>query len=197
MKFFKANSYDIVRLYINQIGIAIFSLVVYTATGLVDFKDPSMALTVKGLVSLGSLIFYFSLIYNVCWECGAKDKIRVDGGKSSATPAKGALMSLFANLPNAFLALMTLIFLGVYAFFERGAAFAIFNLFMRFHQSLYLGLIQWLTAALRSESNLDFLVETILYFVLPFISVLICHFGYMLGRKDKKLFSLNEKNTQN
>lgn len=193
MKFFKENSYDIVRLYINQIGIAIFSLVVYTATGLVDFKEPSMALTVKGLVSLGSLLFYFSLIYNVCWECGAKDKIRIDGGKATVNGAKGALMSLFANLPNLVLSLITLALLALYAFWGRGAAFAIANLLMRFHQSLYLGLIQWLTASIKSESHLDFLVETILYFVLPFVSVLVCHLGYTLGLKDKKLLSPSKK----
>ena len=193
MRFFKANSYDIVRLYINQIGIAIFSLVVYTATGLVDFKDPSTALMVKGLVSLGSQLFYVSLIYNVCGECGAKDKIRIDGGRASALGAKGALMSLFANLPNIVLSLITLAFLGVYAFFARGAAFAVANLFMRFHESLYLGLIQWLTASIKSESHLDFLVETILYFLVPFISILVCHLGYKLGLKDKKLFSQGKK----
>ena len=31
MRFFKSNSYDIVKLYINQIGISIFSLFLYFA----------------------------------------------------------------------------------------------------------------------------------------------------------------------
>ena len=98
MRFIKNNSYDIIKLYINQIGIAIFSLVLYTAIGMIDSETLPMPLKIG--VSVFAILFYFVLIYTVMWEIGAKDKIRVDSGKEACFMSKGFLMGLFANLPN-------------------------------------------------------------------------------------------------
>ena len=67
MRFFKENSYDIVRLYINQIGISIFSMVLYTAVGTIELSSKLLDV---GL-SVFLLGFYFTLIYTASWEYGA------------------------------------------------------------------------------------------------------------------------------
>lgn len=46
MKIFKENSYDIVKLYVNQIGIMIFSMLLYTAVG--SFENESLSLSKIG-----------------------------------------------------------------------------------------------------------------------------------------------------
>ena len=79
MKFFKENSYDIVKLLINQIGIAIFSMTLYFSIALIE--DANLKSTLNLLVSIFSTLFYYALIYTAAWEFGAKDKIRIDGGK--------------------------------------------------------------------------------------------------------------------
>ncbi|MBR2343365.1 MAG: hypothetical protein IKA64_03835 [Clostridia bacterium] len=190
MSFFKNNSYDIVRLWINQIGIAIFTLMLYTAVGFVEFDNDTTAVAVKAGVSVFCIAFYFFLIYNVCWECGAKDKIRIDGGKQGATPLRGALMSLFANLPNFVLAGLCLIFVLVYLLSSLGGfytAFGVVNLILRFHSSLYLGVIQAVTPI--ADVPVDFLVESALYLILPLLSVLVSHIAYTLGSREKRLFA--------
>jgi len=112
MKFFKENSYDIVRLLINQIGITIFSLVLYTA---LQFDlDPATTLTIKICLSVFATLFYLTLLYTAAWEFGAKDKLRIDSGKYKKQPAKGALMSFCANLPNFILAIGALVCFLVY-----------------------------------------------------------------------------------
>ena len=60
MKFFKDNSYDIIKLYINQIGIAIFSLVLYTAIGFLE--DAGLNLKLRVVLSVFATLFYFALI---------------------------------------------------------------------------------------------------------------------------------------
>ena len=190
MRFFKANSYDIVRLWINQIGIAIFSLMLYTAVGFVEFDNGATATMAKAGVSVFCILFYYFLVYNVAWECGAKDKIRIDGGKQSPTPARGAKMSLLANVPNFILAGLSVFFVGVYVVSSVGGfytAFGIINLVLRFHSSLYLGVIQALTPI--SSPSVDFLVESVLYLVIPFLSVLVTHIAYTLGTYEKRLFA--------
>ena len=98
MKFFKENSYDITKLFINQMGITIFSLVLYTAIGFID--DATLNLRVKVILSAFAAVFYFALLYTATWDFGAKDKIRIDSGKYSVTEFKGLLMSLIASIPT-------------------------------------------------------------------------------------------------
>jgi FtsH-binding integral membrane protein len=103
MKFVKENSYDIVKLIINQIGITIFSLVLlFTANG------ANLPPVFKPLFSVFSTLFYFALLYTVAWEFGAKDKIKIDSGRYSATKAKGLFLGLWANCVNIFLAILNI-----------------------------------------------------------------------------------------
>ena len=52
MKFFKENSYDIVKLFINQIGITIFSFMLYTAVAMIE--DESLFLKIFDGFNKGS-----------------------------------------------------------------------------------------------------------------------------------------------
>ena len=187
MKIFKENSYDIVRLYVNQLGIMIFSMLLYIAIGSFENTDFFSGLSI--FVSLFSVCFYFVLIYYIMWELGAKDKIRIDGGRAEPCKSKGFVMGLFANIPNFVLGILSTLFLTI-ALLTGNAAinriFFIFNLFMRFHASMYMGII---TESIPSSLSSEFLIEAILFTVLPAISIVITHIAYQLGSKEKKLFS--------
>ncbi len=198
MKIFKENSYDIVKLYVNQLGIMIFSLLLYTAVG--SFENEKLSSTLSIFVSAFSICFYLALIYYSMWEIGAKDKIRIDGGRMEPCKQKGLMMGLFANVPNFVLGLLTVIFTslvlitgndGIY-----GTFVAIFNLIMRLHASMYMGIITEIVPSGLSEGLVDyaeFLIEAILFTVLPIISVAITHLAYYLGSKEKKILSLFTK----
>lgn len=197
MKTFKENSYDIVRLYVNQLGIMIFSMLLYTAVG--SFGDEKLSSALSIFVSVFSICFYAALIYYVVWEIGAKDKIRIDGGRMEPYHNKGLVMGIFANIPNFVLAGLTLIFLilslstgndGMYA------AFIIFNTITRFHASMYLGFITAVVPGTSSSGEVDyteFTVESILFLILPIISPIVTHIAYKLGEQDKKIFDFKNK----
>ena len=59
MKFFKDNSYDIVRLYINNLGISIFALMLYFAAGNIAKESASGFKLVISIFSIGFLIIDF------------------------------------------------------------------------------------------------------------------------------------------
>ena len=193
MKIFKENSYDIVRLYVNQLGIMIFSMLLYTAVG--SFENESLSSSLSVFVSVFSTCFYLVLLYYAMWEIGAKDKIRIDGGRMTPCKNKGLVMGLFANVPNLVLGLLSVILMS--AFLLGGgdgvyAGFLVFNTIMRFHASMLLGVITALVPSGLSEGAIDyveFLVEAILFTVLPLISVAVTHLAYTLGSREKKIFS--------
>ena len=136
MKFFKENSYDILRLYINQIGITIFSLLLYFSVA--SIEDKTLGLRLKIAISVFAILFYFALLYTAAWDWGAKDKIRIDAGRLECKKYKGALMSLIANIPNFILAAGCVITMAVVIKTDSEAALAanqIFNLILRFSES--------------------------------------------------------------
>jgi hypothetical protein len=193
MKIFKENSYDIVRLYVNQLGIMIFSMLLYTAVG--SFENESLSASLSILVSVFSTCFYLVLVYYAMWEIGAKDKIRIDGGKMESCKNKGLVMGLFANVPNLALGFISVILMA--AFLLGGgdgvyAGFLIFNTLMRFHASMFLGVITAIVPSGLSAGTIDyveFLIEAILFTVLPLISAAVTHLAYTLGSREKKFFS--------
>jgi hypothetical protein len=191
MKFFKENSYDIVKLFINQMGITIFALVLYTAIGFID--NVSLNLQVKIILSVFATVFYFALLYTATWDFGAKDKIRIDGGKYSATKYKGLLMSLISGIPTFLLAGACIITMIVHISSGNEAllsAFAVLNMFLRFISSMFLGILQGIFSFLSYNVNLRYLWESVGYFVMPLISAIICHIGYTFGRREFKILSL-------
>jgi hypothetical protein len=60
-------------------------------------------------VSAFCILFYFFLLYTMCWEIGAKDKLRVEGGRMDPAPFKCVWLSLAANSINLLGALIALI----------------------------------------------------------------------------------------
>ena len=190
MKFIKENSYDIVKLIVNQIGITIFSLVLlFTAQG------ANLPAIFKPLFSVFSTLFYFALLYTVSWEFGAKDKIRIDSGRYNASKGKGLLLGLVANAFNILLGIISVVSMIIHMMTNAqwlADMFGVANLIMRFLLAMYVGIIQSLTSAL--AGNVDFLVESILYLVFPLVAAGVVGFGYFMGAKDLRIFSSSVKN---
>jgi hypothetical protein len=188
MKFFKDNSYDIVRLFINQVGITIFSLVLYTAVGFVE--DSKLSLTLKVVLSIFSTAFYFSLLYTVAWDYGSKDQLKIESGKYQISKYKGIFLGLFSNALNFILTGLCSLSIGIYMLNNQDwlfTAFGILNLIMRFILAMYLGMIQGLTSGL--AGNVDYLCESLAYVIFPLFAVFFVAFGYSMGLKNKRLFS--------
>ena len=200
MKLFKENSYDIVRLYVNQLGIMIFSMLLYSSVGSAFLDNKTLSTALSVFVSVFSVVFYLVLVYYVVWEIGAKDKIRIDGGRMERFKNKGLFMGLFANIPNFVLGFFSTLFLIIFMITENDGVYATFLIFQaitRFHASMYLGFITAVVPGNSAAGNIDyteFLIESILFTVIPIISTLITHLAYRLGEQDRKLFSFIKSN---
>lgn len=197
MKFLKENSYDIIRLYINQVGITIFSLIMYTAAGMVGGDDDGLITAVKVAISCFSSLFFFALIYMAAWDWGAKDKIRIEGKRIACDKNKGIKMSFVANLPNVFLSVCTITFALVFHFFDIGWAastYAVFNLLLRFTDSMYIGLLSGLVSYFGElPAPINYSLQAVGFLLFAIVAMLVTHCGYRFGLVERRIFSFKKK----
>ncbi len=196
MKTIKDNSYEIVRLIINQIGISIFALVLYTSMGFVGESNEELAEGLRILFSVFSITFYWVLLYMMMWELGAKDKVRIDSGKLDYVKGKGTILAFIANLPNFILAFFAVLSNILYAFSGMdifNTLFFVFNLIMRFVAAMYIGVAGAVVEPFGFDVSLSFLLQSVFYLFAPLLTVAVCHIGYTLGMKNFKIFHIQNK----
>ncbi len=196
MKFLKEHSYDIIRLYINQIGITIFSLVLYTSVSGLDDKTLSLRLQIA--ISVFAVLFFLALVYTVAWDWGANDIIRIEAGRQNLHIFKGAFISLIANTLNIILAAICVISMAFYMGGADGALglSQVFNLILRLTNAMYIGIIKGIFSFV-ADDNMYNLLQSIGFLVLPALAIAATHIGYVMGLKNFKIFvSIKKKNSK-
>lgn len=111
-EFFKRYSYDIVRLFINQVVIGLFGLVLALAAGMAANE------TLRVVTGIFAVIFFLFMQFASAWRIGAEDRMAIDIGKKKLDISVPFKVWLLANSLNLLLAL--LIALGVW--FGNGGA---------------------------------------------------------------------------
>lgn len=201
MNFFKENSYDIVKLYLTQIAISVFALIMYTSAGFIK-ANTSLSATFQIIISVFSILFYFVLLYTAAWDWGANDKIRADGGRCTLDKTRGLKMVAISNLPNYIFVLVPVIGFGLSAagintFLAKLGT--IFFAILQFTASMFQGLIvnvfDFLRDGAEGAANESFyFAQACGYAVMIIITVFVTHIAYTLGSKDKKLFGFIKTN---
>ena len=97
--FLRKYSYSSVKLFVTQMAISLFGLVLASACAAIG----KMAQIV---VSVFAVLFYLFLIYTSIWEVGSKDKFGIEYEKFKARPLTGLYIGLLANSINLILALV-------------------------------------------------------------------------------------------
>ena len=197
MKFLKENSYDIIRLIINQVGITIFSLVIYFSVGSIDIESELLNNLIRIFISVFSMLFYYSLIYTISWDWGAKDKIRIDAGRMKPDKIKGLKMALVANVPNFILSLTCIISLGIYCLGAEwlNNFYGKVTLLNKLWLAIYQGIIHGVFSGFSQDPNQNIWLE-LTYLVIPAIAILVTHLGYTLGTKEKRIFGFLKRSKQ-
>jgi len=199
MKFIRENVQLIVRLFVIQIGMTFFGLVLTMAVGTLD--KPILKL----IVSLFSILFYLYLVYGVMWEAGASHAVRLGPGKVGKNALFPLLVSVIASLPNILLgALMCFfVFLGIgvpLIFAQFGVAvsmewaksvYIVLHIVTGLLEAVYVGLFNYLSDPLSGAAQ-DFLVSGLyLFSSLPMILVSLG--AYALGRRNVVSLGVNTR----
>ena len=102
-KFLKEYSYDIVKLLLSQVALAIFALVLIMFSS--NFDN-----IVYMAVGMFSIIFYLYLLYTIVKDIGAKDRPAYAGGRAKPMWLKGFFISLASNSINILCAVLVFVF---------------------------------------------------------------------------------------
>ena len=97
MQFFKKYSYEITKLFIYQIGMTVFGLILALAS-IMSKQGAKNSFTL--ILGIFSTCFYLYLVYVVVWDMGAKDKIRIDAGRQKCDTFLGLKLMSWAQIPN-------------------------------------------------------------------------------------------------
>jgi len=120
-----------VRLFLNQIVMSVFGTVLCLST-----SENMSLLIASGILAICMLLF---VDYTFVWELGAKDKIRIDGGRLRPSPLKGLFIGIGGNIPNVILTVL----IGVGAVLNTAAGQSIAVVcdpIMRLLNGMYLGI---------------------------------------------------------
>jgi hypothetical protein len=98
-EFLKKYSYSAVKLFVSQMAISLFGLVLAIACA-------KLGKSMQIVTSVGAVVFYLFLIYTSMWEIGSKDKFGIDYGKFEANSLTGLYIGLIANVLNILLAVL-------------------------------------------------------------------------------------------
>lgn len=177
-EFFKARSYDMVRMFLNQFATAIFGLVLALAAGRAN------NVVLRNVTSAGAIVFYLFLLYTMTWELGFQDRTAVQAGRKKEKPWTGALISFAANGINYLLAVFILcgnLFSNV-KFFSGLGGFAATAAHLL--EGMYTGLLANHVGGNPLNSYWW------IYFLLPIPAIFICGLSYFLGLRDVKFTGL-------
>ena len=186
------------RMLVYQFGMTIFSLVLYFAVGMVQDADPNDTSCIwEVLISIFATAFYFILVFLSAWETGARDRIKVDTGRESKVPFKGALIAGVANIPNFIVSIMGIIaFSFVLAEVGGNAVAAVSLLLLKYGASMYLGIGIGLVTlfGLGTSSMISFFVQVVIFLGGAVLCCLVSAAGYGAGYRNLHLLPRKKNN---
>ncbi|MBR6681541.1 MAG: hypothetical protein IKL40_00985 [Clostridia bacterium] len=188
MKEFFRNGFDLIlKQIISQLGMTIFGVSVVLTVGHMAGQNSPWLLAASGL----SIALYLFLIYIHTWEYGAKEKIKIDGGRMKYEPLKGLYIALVSNSLNILLAILVCI--GYYSFDFvtltpnfAGQMFEFSNTLIRSIEGMYVGIIVYFFKLPATTPPYIFLIITLPAIITSFLA-------YYFGSNNKRLFP--SKNT--
>lgn len=164
-EFVKYYSYGFVRIFVDQIAIALFAVAVATGAN-------GMSHTLVIASSVFSVLFFLFMVAELTFRQGTADSEKIALGRFKKNNLTGLYMGLFANIPNLILALMY----AICRLFEAGngaAAFA--NVAMKLIYGEYLGLLTIEVGGRTLGLN------PISFFVMMVPALLTAFIGYYVG----------------
>ena len=168
------HSYNAVRLFVNQIAISIFGLVLAIACSKVESD------TLKIITSVGAIVFYLFLTYAAMWEVGSKDKFGIENGTKKEMPLAGLYIALLSNSINLILAIVILVCSYVPEESMLYTVGVLARLIVHYIEGMYTGLL----SIEINETGINFNNYWLSYFVIIIPSLITSAIAYWCGTKE-------------
>lgn len=183
MKFFRQNMHLVLRLFVNQIGMTFFGLVLTMAVA--RMENPSF----KVWVSIFSIVFYLCLVYSVMWEAGAANAIPIEAGRMEKDRFFSLKASLLASFPNLLLAFFMVVFclIGVVGGVSwAGGVYGVLHIIAGLFEAMYVGVFAAILEGLSGVG--EQITACVLYIFSSLPMILVSVGAYALGIRNIRLF---------
>lgn len=180
--FMTRYSYECVHLFLNQVAIGLFGMVLALAAGLAQNT------TLRTVTSVFSIVFFLFLQYMVMWKVGAQDRVSADLGKMKRNYAVPVCMWLLANSLNILLALL----MSLAIWFEGAGILDSIGSFATVIKLIIEGMYTGLLAIKVGGAPLNSLWYMHFLTTLPALAVIFA--AYALGFANVKFFKTEQKN---
>lgn len=176
--FFKRYSYTVIKLFLNQIAIALFGV------GLAFACARTGKNTLLLVSSIFSVLFYLFLQYAVIWEVGAKDGISALAKGERRNLWRGFAIAVLANSLNILLAFLCLLrdFASTGSGLQKAGG--IFRAIALMLEGMYQGILAMPFRALQLH---DF---AWVYFAIVVPAVLVISVSYIIGSYNLHLTNI-------
>lgn len=194
--FLKKNSYLIVRLILNQIGMTIFGLMTSMAAAAVDNSlagGGEVQRTCMIWVSVFAILFYMYINYMAMKEEGQKDKIRLDAGRAEYTPLRGLGIGIWGSAVNLILGIIIVV-LSVVTSVIPDAIDAVGGILggSKLLESVILAMYWGLMLGLSGVQTIAE-VPSFWFIIIPLPTVAIAALGYYFGLSNISIFGFVKK----
>jgi len=172
----KQNKEMIMKIAINQFGMAVFGLVLYMASSTAGQSNSSTGNIMKIVTSLFAIGFYMVLLYTLSKEEGLKDQIRIESGRKKRDNFRFLKVSLLANAWNILLGVIlivsTIAQIGVAenTVTLAGNIGSVAIILITFTEGMYIGILQ-------AVFNMNCVASLLI--VVP--AIVVCTVGYIAG----------------
>ena len=174
------------KLILNQFGAAMLGIMLSSAA--------MQSRLLNFLTSLLAIFFYLFLQYTAIWETGAKDRIRVDGGRAAENKQRGLYAAILANSPNILFAVLIIVLTTVGVLTQwswAGEGAVVFTFIARLWQGMYNGVINFVIPQGLNEAQT--ILSTMIYIAIILPSLAVNAIGYRLGYMNRRIFPERKK----
>lgn len=197
MKSFISENFKVIKkLLIYQFGAAFFGILVNSSAGRLPWLN--------WLTGILAVLFYIYLLYSAVWEEGARDRIRVDGGRMTRDDFKGLKIALVANIPNIIIGVVmaasTIVNVAASAQWAGNVA-AVANAVGVLWEGMYVGIItaifpqfDYVANAVITLSSAQIIIRSVTFILIVLPALISCFAAYKLGYNGVAIIKTSGKN---
>lgn len=197
MKSFISENFKVIKkLLIYQFGAAFFGILVNSSAGRLPWLN--------WLTGVLAVLFYIYLLYSAVWEEGARDRIRVDGGRMTRDDFKGLKIALVANIPNILIGVVmaasTIVNVAASAQWAGNVA-AVANAVGVLWEGMYVGIItaifpqfDYVANAVITLSSAQIIIRSVTFILIVLPALISCFAAYKLGYNGVAIIKTSGKN---
>ncbi len=181
MRFFVSHSYEVIRLFLNQIAMSVFGLILFgAALGLSDNRSGVWTV----LASVFAVAFYLYILFATVRDLGAKDNVKVESGREKYDSLKGIKLGLWAQVPNLLLVLLLWVGILISVCGAERVGDSVFALsYIAVHsflQAVYIGIVDVILPDVLSNRG-EMALAALVMLITSIPAIVACWLGYLAG----------------